>query len=184
MTMTETPPRTDMARGGKTNYLEFSIRLGIGAAALVGLAGCGSVSPAGQAPCPVTQPNGIAPQGEAPSADWYAENGLTTVLWPDGTVVFQPGGPGEMRADGSLAMKFPFTRGPGVSGALVIHGRRLDGEAAPASGEIPEGYGDSGFQASAIVFPTAGCWEITAQAGSATMTFVQRVIVSKDTATP
>jgi len=34
--------------------------------------------------------------------------------------VFDPGGPGEIRADGSLAMKTPFWRGEGAKGKLEI----------------------------------------------------------------
>jgi len=127
--------------------------------------------------CPVTDPNGEAPAGEAKSPLYFAQQGLTTVLWPDGLIPFDPSGPGEIRDDGSLAMKFPFWRGDGIRGQLMISGRRLDVDSPPAFGEIPEGYGDMGFQASAIVFPTPGCWEVTARAGAAHMRFVQQVVV-------
>jgi len=132
--------------------------------------------PASSAQCPITQHNGIAPAGEQVSAYYFEQGGLTTVLWPQGTVAFPPGGPGEIRADGSLAMKFPFWRGDEIRGQLMISGRRLDGDSPPAFGEIPEGYGDTGFQASVIVFPQPGCWEITARAGDAHMTFVVQVL--------
>jgi hypothetical protein len=39
-------------------------------------------------------------------------------LWPEGTVVFRPGGPGEILPDGSLSMKFGWTRGEGLRGRL------------------------------------------------------------------
>jgi len=118
-------------------------------------------------------PNGSAPTGESGSPLYYAQGGLTTVLWPGGKVPFSPNGPGEIRDDGSLAMKFPFWRGEGVRGALSIGSRRLGGDGSPATAEIPEGYGDTGFQASAIIFPGPGCWQITARAGGSTMTIVQ-----------
>jgi hypothetical protein len=153
------------------------------ASALSIVTACGG-GPAGSSPCQVTQPNGLAPAGEAPSDLWFEQNGLTTVLWPQGTIVFQPGGPGEIRDNGDLAMKFPFTRGPGVVGALDISGRRLDGQSLPAFGEIPDGYGDTGFQASAIVFPSPGCWEITVRAGTAQMIFIQRVVKTDPPASP
>lgn len=143
------------------------------------IAGCQAVSRA-QASCPVTTPNGIAPAGEAPSPLHHSQAGLTTALWPGGVVPFDQGGPGELRDDGSLAMKFPFWRGQGIAGALTITGRRLDGPSSPAYGEIPSGYGDTGFQASAIVFPSTGCWEVTAKAGDAQMTFVQKVVRLRD----
>jgi hypothetical protein len=73
-------------------------------------------------------------------------------------------------------MKFPWWRGPGVVGALAITGRRLgpqaDKSAPPLQAEIPQGYGETGFQASALVFPTEGCWEVTGRAGEAALTFV------------
>jgi hypothetical protein len=71
-------------------------------------------------------------------------------------------------------MKFGWWRG--VSGQLSIQGRRLDGPAPPLRAEVPDGYGDTGFQASGVIFPTEGCWEITGQVGAARLTFVNFVI--------
>jgi hypothetical protein len=56
----------------------------------------------------------------------------------------------------------------------------MDGEAAPLQADIPPGYGQTGFQASGIIFPTEGCWEITGRAGDAELTFVQRVEETKN----
>ena len=42
--------------------------------------------------------------------------------------------------------------------------------------DIPEGYSDAGFQASGIIFPTEGCWEVTGKAGNASLTFVTLVV--------
>lgn len=102
---------------------------------------------------------------------------LWTVLWPDGRIVFEPGGPGEIRSDGSLAMKFPFWRGETAEGDLHVNGQRLDGAAPAMTAEIPEGYGDRGLQASALVFPSAGCWEVTASVGDHPLTFTTEVVV-------
>ncbi len=144
-------------------------------AGTMALAGC---SPARQAECPVTAPNGSLPPGEqAASADYLGNDRLWTVLWPDGQVVFEPGGPGEIRPDGSLAMKFPFWRGEGVVGELHITGERLDGDAPAMMGEITEGYGESGFQATALVFPSAGCWQVTAGVGDDLLTFTTQVVL-------
>ncbi len=107
--------------------------------------------------CPITQPNGSAPPGEAPSDMYLGNDLLWTVLWPDGRVIMTEANNRE--PDGSLAMKWGWWRG--VSGPLSIEGRRLDAEAAPLRANIPNGYGDSGFQVSALVFPTTGCWEVT-----------------------
>jgi hypothetical protein len=140
------------------------------------LAGCSS----GQvARYPVTDPYGSLPPGETVAAPEYLGNGeLWTVLWPDGRVVFEPGGPGQIRDDGGLVMKFPFWRGEGVRGELRIAGRRLDGMAGPLIAEIPEGYGETGFQATGLVFASEGCWEVTASAGDATLTFVTQAVIA------
>ena len=89
-------------------------------------------------------------------------------------MVFEPGGPGFVLRDGSLQMKFPWWRG--VQGELSIAGRRLDTTAPPLRADIPGGYGASGFQASALTFPTPGCWEVTGRVGSASLTFVVDVV--------
>jgi hypothetical protein len=94
-------------------------------------------------------------------------------LWPDGNVVFRPGGPGFMTQDGSLGMKFGWTRA--VSGQLKIEGHRLDGTARPLRFEIGSDNDDSGFVATSLVFPTPGCWEVTGRVGDASVTFVTMV---------
>jgi hypothetical protein len=78
------------------------------------------------------------------------------------------------RPDGALGMKWPWWRG--VAGALSIEGRRLDGPAAPLRAQIPDGYGDRGFQVTGLLFPSEGCWEVTGRAGGAALTFVTRVV--------
>ena len=135
-------------------------------------AGCAEPVPA---QCPVSEPNGSTPPGEPASEMFHGENGLWTALWPDGLVAFAPDGPGEIRSDGSLAMKFPWWRAEGVEGDLRISGRRLHGQAQSLAAEIPPGYGQRGFQASTLVFPSEGCWEVMAQAGQARLSFVTEV---------
>ena len=125
--------------------------------------------------CPVTHANGSSPSGERSSPNQHGNGKLWTVLWPNGLIEFGPGRPGHIGEDGALGMKFPWWRGEGVRGSLRITGKRLDGEAASAFGDIPDGYGDTGFQASGIVFPTEGCWEITGSVGNVELTFVQYV---------
>lgn len=134
--------------------------------------------------CAVTVPNGSEPPGvlthhgpndnPAKDSSLYGNGKLWTTLWPKGTVEFRPGGPGFIDADGSLSMKFNWWRG--VRGRLTIKGRRLDASAPPLGASIPEGYGDIGFQSSALIFPTEGCWEVTASVGETSLTFVTRVI--------
>jgi len=58
---------------------------------------------------------------------------------------------------------------------LTVAGRRLDGDdAAPLKADIPCCY-STGFQASLIYFPTAGCWEVVAKAGGSELKFVTKV---------
>jgi hypothetical protein len=95
---------------------------------------------------------------------------LFTVLWPEGNILM---GPHNVEPDGSLSMKFVWWRG--VKGQLSIEGRRLDADAPPLRASIPDGYGDSGVQASALIFPTEGCWEVTSRVGDAALTFITRV---------
>lgn len=135
-------------------------------------AGHGNV-PRVQAPaCDVTKPNntGILGQNEPGS---YGNGLLSVGRWPDGTVVFKPGGPGFVMRDGSLGMKFGWRRG--VRGRLTIEGRRLDAPALRLRARVPDGYGDFGFQSTYLVFSTPGCWEVTGRVGNASLTFVTKV---------
>lgn len=124
--------------------------------------------------CPVTR-NHMKPN-DLLTAGRYGKTDLWTTLWPEGTIVFRPGGPGFIDRDGSLGMKWPWTRGDRVVGKLTIEGRRLDADAPPLRANIPEGYGDTGFQSTSLVFPTEGCWEVTGRAGGAVLTFVTLVV--------
>jgi hypothetical protein len=121
--------------------------------------------------CPVTPPDHSIPPGQSrnPGADrapYYGNGRLWTVLPPNGTVREPP------KRDGSIQEKFPWWRGVGGRGRLTIAGRRLDAPAPPLRASIPGGYGLTDFQASGIIFPTAGCWSVTGAAGTATLSFV------------
>lgn len=129
--------------------------------------------PSTETSCTPTRPNGATPPGEKASPTFYGNGKLFTTLWPEGTVVFEQGGPGEMRPDGSLSMKWPFWR---ASGTLRIGGRSLHRPGLRVTADIPDGYGDSGFQATGLIFPEPGCYEVTATAGGATLSFVTRVV--------
>jgi hypothetical protein len=118
--------------------------------------------------CPVTTGNGSTPPGEAQGALSFGNGRLWTVLWPSG-LIFVP--PDDIGPDGSLGMKFPWWRGPDVHGALHIDGHELT-YGLRIRADIPDGYGDTGFQATGITFPMAGCYEIVGEAGGAELTFV------------
>lgn len=57
---------------------------------------------------------------------------------------------------------------------LEISGRRLDSPSPPLVARIPCCY-PTGFQATGLTFPAAGCWEVKAKAGSSSLTFVTLV---------
>jgi hypothetical protein len=133
-----------------------------------------SIPGAEASPCEVTKPNDVGILGNTERGSYG--NGRLSVLglWPDGTVVFKPGGAGFVTQNGSLGMKFGWRRG--VRGRLTIEGRRLDAPALPLRAQIPDGYGDFGFQATYVIFSTPGCWEVTARVGDASLTFVTNVV--------
>lgn len=136
--------------------------------------------------CPVTQPNNVQPPpgenvfGRGPGG--FGNDELWTNLWTwgEGEVRVPPD---HVQPDGSLGgMKWPWWRG--VPGQLRIEGRRLDGPAPPLRAEIPEGYGERGFQATGLIFPTAGCWEVTGRLNGASLRFVLLVRQEATAGTP
>jgi hypothetical protein len=116
--------------------------------------------------CPVTLP--------PPDGGRYGNDALQTGLWPEGKVIFKPGGPGGELADGSLHMKFWWWRLR--SGRLTFEGRRLDASAPPLRARVPDGYGPTGFQATSLIFPTPGCWEVTGRLREDSLTFITLVV--------
>ena len=116
-------------------------------------------------PCPVTFP----PKEKSR----YENESLGTGLWPNGIIEFKLDGPGFILADGSLKMKFWWWRYR--PGSLVLEGRRLDGPSPPMRSVVPHGYGDIGFQATSLIFPTPGCWQVTGRIGDDTLIFVTLV---------
>jgi hypothetical protein len=131
------------------------------------------------APC-ADQTQSTAPKSTACSVtlppsggERYGNDALQAGLWPGGKVIFKPGGPGAVLADGALSMKFWWWRLR--PGHLTFQGRRLDAPAPPLRASVPDGYGDTGFQATALIFPTVGCWEVTGRLGDDSLTFVTLV---------
>jgi hypothetical protein len=91
-------------------------------------------------------------------------------LWPNGVVIITPD---NVDPAGQLEMKFGWYRL--TSGFLTITGRRLNAPAPPLSGRT-SGYGLTGFNASGVIFPAEGCWQVTGRVGRAALTFVTFVI--------
>jgi hypothetical protein len=131
--------------------------------------------------CHVTSPNGIVAGSSERNEGSYG-NALLSVgpfgLWPNGTVVFKPGGAGFQTKEGALGMKFGWTRG--IRGKINVTGRRIDADAPPLRFETNQANDvhSTGFLASYLLFSTPGCWEVTAQVGDredSKITFVTRV---------
>ena len=113
--------------------------------------------------CAVTQP--------LAGGTSYGVGGLTTALWPFGVVVADST---YIRRDRAVKMKFPWWRD--TPGGLQISGRRVDRRAPPLRVEIAAGYGLTGLQPTYLIFPTAGCWRVTARAGEARLAFTTLVV--------
>jgi hypothetical protein len=142
--------------------------------------------------CPVTRANGAHPAGE-PGGDihgngrlWTAlnRNGRFTVaaesdpryLDADGAIAVD----GVLGPDGSVGIKAPWWRGPGIRGRVRIQARRLDAPAQPVDRTIPpSGYGLTGFQATGLSLPSTGCWRVTGSAGGARLTFVTLISAAR-----
>jgi hypothetical protein len=57
---------------------------------------------------------------------------------------------------------------------LEITGRRLDAQALPLEAHVPCCY-PTRFQATGLIFPIEGCWEVTAKAADSELSFVVKV---------
>jgi hypothetical protein len=170
----------------------------LGAAAAGVIAGTlGSCDQNGTAPqaareranCAVTIANGSTPPGENPSPDRHGNGKLWTGLSRTGKFVVAPEsapeylGPGGEIAvdgvllpDGSVGIKAPWWRGPGVRGRVRVRARRLDARAPRVDRTVPpSGYGLTGFQAMGLELPTTGCWRVTGSVAKASLTFVTLV---------
>ena len=114
--------------------------------------------------CPVSRPVDDRPPDDPHASSfaggtWYANPERTIWAWWWG-----------QRSTGDY--KILWVRPVGAQ--LKISGQRLDGAARELTADIPDGYRHT-FQASAVAFPSAGCWEIESTAGDARMKFVVRV---------
>lgn len=52
---------------------------------------------------------------------------------------------------------------------MMKHRRRLDASAPSLLAHVPEGYGNAGFQATGIIFPTEACREVTGKVAEASL---------------
>jgi hypothetical protein len=127
--------------------------------------------------CPVTIPRGKPPVER--EGFNYGNEYLAAALWTRGRLVADrdPDAQtwGQVASDGSVEAKVGWWRG--VSGRLAIVGERLDAPAPPLRAFVPGGYGHMGFQATGLIFPTEGCWEVVGSVAGHEISFV--VLVSK-----
>ncbi len=120
--------------------------------------------------CPVTLPQqervGLSGRLDSDSLQTYVNPAI---------FVFRPGPTGFIAvSDGGLGMKFGWNRK--APGLLAIEGRRLDDEAEPLRVHMSPSHMEIGFQASTLIFPEPGCWEITGKLGGDRLTFVVLVM--------
>ena len=78
----------------------------------------------------------------------------------------------ELLRAGGDGVKVGWFRPEGTT--LQVVGHRLDAAAPPLVARIPCCYPER-FQASGLVFPTAGCWKVNANAAGSSLSFVVRV---------
>jgi hypothetical protein len=136
------------------------------------------VTPADLTRCPKTATShptalpGASPAALGPGTTIYGNGKLFVTLSTNGLIVAPAG---YVNPDGSIGWKFPWWRY--VSGQLTITGHRLDAPAPPLNSDVPAGYGETGFQASGVTFPSEGCWQVTAEVDHhTTLTFVTFVV--------
>jgi hypothetical protein len=96
----------------------------------------------------------------SPNATWYANDERTLWAWWWGKT---------STGDYKVLWVRP------VGAELKVSGRRLDADALTLQARIPDGYSRYSYQASGLVFPSSGCWEVVASAGDARLKFVVRI---------
>lgn len=151
----------------------WMIRLWLLVAMVGGFVGCTAVSapPAivenDPETCPVTEPAWITPPDDTavsndPVAGHYFVNESETIMasawWHDGYHL----------TVGENGNKVGWFRPAGET--LHISGERLDAEAAPLEAHVPCCY-PTQFQATGIMFPVEGCWQVDAIAAEETLSF-------------
>jgi hypothetical protein len=124
------------------------------------------------AACPVTEPDWALPPddpavGNPPAYGYYYVNEDRSI-WAS---AWWTGQKEEYLLAGE-GLKMGWFRPEGAD--LEISGQRLDGTAPTLEAHVPCCY-PTRFQATGLVFPTEGCWEVSARAGESLLTFVVQV---------
>jgi LysM repeat protein len=131
--------------------------------------------------CPVTQANGSLPPGTQTSENQevmnYGNGELWTIVPPDGKIHMLPD---NQLPNGSFALNWPWWKR--TDAHFSFEGHRLEAEAAELIVEMSEPFYN--LTSPTLIFPTTGCWEITARAGEASLTLVVEIVFGDVTATP
>jgi hypothetical protein len=142
----------------------------LAASLLAALALPGSASLATASGCRVTAPQDgarLRSLTHFPSHWWYGSDGIWGGLAP----AYKPFGTWWAGRRGNKVL---WERE--VAGKLKLTGYRLDRPTLHLRADVPDGYGLTGYQASGIVFPTSGCWRVTARVGLHRTSFVVRAV--------
>lgn len=128
--------------------------------------------------CPVTLPNANRPPGQPSGVSWYGHGLLWAGVISDGIYTVAPERVG---ADGSIGNKLLWVTTPPWS-RPTISGERIDAPAPPLHVlSVNQGSFSSAAQPSfmsAVSFPTAGCWRLTARVADVSLVYAVDVRVS------
>jgi hypothetical protein len=120
--------------------------------------------------CPVTEatwakpPEDSAVQGSAAYGHYFVNEERS--IWASAWWTGQEENYLSAKEDG---IKVGWFRPEGAT--LNISGQRIDGQASPLEAIVPCCY-PTQFQATGLIFPTEGCWEVVAQAADEELSFV------------
>ena len=127
--------------------------------------------------CPATRPNGSRPSGEPASPHWHGNGLLWATLERDGVYEVARD---QVSADGSIENKLGWATTPPTA-QPQISGRRIDGAAPPLYVKsVNLGQSSNSTRpsfASAVAFPSAGCWRLRARVGDVSLVYVVEVVV-------
>jgi hypothetical protein len=127
--------------------------------------------------CPVTLPNANTPPGQPRSAFWHGNGLLWAGLARDGIYAVPQDRVG---ADGSIFNKLPWVTTPPWE-RPTISGERLDATGPPlrviAVNQGSYSGADKPSYMSAVEFPAAGCWRLTARVADVSLSYVVEVVV-------
>ena len=124
--------------------------------------------------CPVTQPEWILPPDDpavsgAPAFGYYYVNHDRSLM----ASAWWAGDAAPPLQAGDAGVKVGWFRPAGAT--LQISGQRLDGQAPPLQSHVPCCY-PTRFQATGLIFPSEGCWQVTATAADSELTFIVNVV--------